>query len=319
MGRKRALRRSIRSLAPLALAAGLPPVVPLALDEPAAVFDEWGGPITWDVLVGTTSVWLMVGLAALTLRLYACRFSPTAQRAVALFSWASAGAWLIHLAGLVARGLERPGPLPWWAGPSATVAGALLAGATGWFVVGRGPAVPITDAPATPGALRVDPGAEERAVWARSLFSPVALAGAAVLTVAGAVGVAADGLGLVDVFVAGLAVSTGIGSWARIRVDRSGIVITQPVLGRALVSVDRARIVHAWAEDRGAAGLPLTAYGVFESGRRFGYRTRSRGPVLCAEVSDGRRLVVTVNCPYLPAALVNTELDRWRIPGQRTG
>jgi hypothetical protein len=272
-------RRVVVTLAPLAVAAALLPVLGKLPGVVAAV----------------TAGWLIIGMGGLYWWLYRHRLSPVGMRWPTPFAWAGAAAVAVHSTGFDA-------------GPAAWVIAVLAAG-LGWLLAGRDQAPADATIGPGPDAPRLDLHPQQRAMWYRSVFSRQAFATAGLLAVAAAVALTTDGLGVVGVLAAAAAVGVALQASVRIRVDRQAVTVTQALLGRALITLPYRKIEQAYAHPS-ATGLPAGSYGVVAAGPVFGYRARDDGSALRLHLADGRDCILTVDDATTAAALVNTYLDR---------
>jgi hypothetical protein len=267
-----------------------------------------GGSAAWELAIGIPSVVVLAlsaGVATYLLR------RPRLVRRSAI-GVALGGVVLVggQVAALLVDNLD-PEPLPGWASPPAVLAAAVLVGALARWAAGTDPGLPAATAGPGPAAPRMPMRAGERAVWIRSVLCVRRLWHAA-----GWVGLAAltfmvNG-NLPVVYLAPFALVFAIQVaqvWARVRVDRRGVWVEQPLLRRTLVGVDLANVQEAVAEVAEPWSLPR-AFGVLSSDRVWGFRATRGGELLRLTTTDGRDFVVTVPDARTAAALVNTELDR---------
>jgi hypothetical protein len=311
-------RRVVVILAPLVAAAAVLPVLMVALRARLpgeAVVSPGREAVPWTVLATVTAGWLVAGTATLCWWLYRHRLSPVGVRWPAPFTWAGGAAVALRSVAVVIGNLDgaraiRP---PWWAGPAATAVIAVAAAGLGWILAGRDPVPADASTGPAPDAPRLDLRPQQRAMWYRSVSSRHAFGIAGLLAVAAAVGLSTEGLGAVGALAAAAAAGVALQASVRVRVDRQAVTVTQPLLGRALITLPYRQIQQAYAHQT-VTGLPARAYGVVAAGPVFGYRSRRTGSALRLHLADGRDCILTVDDATTAAALVNTYLDHRRTP-----
>jgi hypothetical protein len=205
------------------------------------------------------------------------------------------------------RGSVLGEPATGWLLPVVVLA--LAAGSLLGWALARVPAPAEARQPPPPDAPRVELPAGGRAVWTRVVAARPMLAGAVTLAAMGVALSAAvsPGAGVPALVVAALLAPT---TSVRVTVDHSGVSVRPTLVPRPRVHVPLARVVRAGRSD--VRARELGGWGLRMRGERTAVVLRS-GEALDLELTDGSRLLVSVDDAATAAALVNTLAERSRV------
>lgn len=274
-----------------------------------------GGLVDGVTTAGTfaaTALTIGAGLAVLWgLVARSVRGNPTGLRVLAAASVGSAAVLAAGPAVLLVTSLDRGSvlgePATGWLLPVVVLA--LAAGSLLGWALARVPAPAEARQPPPPDAPRVELPAGGRAVWTRVVAARPMLAGAVTLAALGVALSAAvsPGAGVPALVVAALLAPT---TSVRVTVDHSGVSVRPTLVPRPRVHVPLARVVRAGRSD--VRARELGGWGLRMRGERTAVVLRS-GEALDLELTDGSRLLVTVDDAATAAALVNTLAERSRV------
>jgi hypothetical protein len=253
---------------------------------------------------------------------YRHRLSPVGMRWPVPFAWAAGAAVIVGAVSLMTSNLDQRGIAPpsqaRWPDTAVTTAVSVAAAVMGWVLAGREPSLPDARSGPQPSAPRLDLRPPQRAMWCRTVTSPHTAVTAGAMAVAAVVGMSISGLGVVAVLVAAAAAGFGLQASVLVRVSEQAVTVTQPLLGRALITLPYRHIEEAYVE-QSPSGLPAPGFGLVADGPVFGYRSRLTGPALRLRLADRRDCILTVDDAITAAALINTYLDRNRPSEIATG
>jgi hypothetical protein len=272
--------------------------------------------MSWSRVIGLNIAWSVGAVVWGVVWLYARRRVQGGQRWIAASTWAGSVLIVGYVLQFVLRNLDLAGPPArpdlWWTSPLVVVPVLVVVAVVSWWAMGPDPQQPDAAAGPRPGAPRLQLSGGERALFTRSVFSRRKLALSLLLVVLAVWQFATGTSYLVATFSVLAALAAAWQSWVRVRIDKQGVQVIQPLLGRVLVGAELRTVVEARAGTLDPRALPRATYGAFHMPRQSGYRATAGGEMLRLQLSNGREFIVTVPGAATAAGLVNTQLDRRR-------
>lgn len=276
---------------------------------------------SWTLLQTYPVVWTVATVAVATAAQLAGRPQAVQGRVWVAVQWGFATSMAEAPLVAAVRDAGRTGPPvppePWWGSGWAVSLAVVVVAVAGFLAAGpEAPARPAAGRPG-PEAPRMPLADGERVLWSRSVVSRRGLAVTGfwvALALLMAWSRVSDGPPIEVLAVLLVACVVGLQSWARVRVDGSGVHVTQPLLRRGLVGAGIAEIAEAGTAQLDPGALSWASYGVVHRPDRTYYRAARSGEMLTLELSGDRRLGITVPDAATAAALLNSELDRRRAP-----